>query len=59
MSEDTKDLSVREAAELLSVSTRFVWDLVASGQVASYKVGRSRRIRRDSFEAIRGNEDAA
>lgn len=59
MSKDKHDLTVAEAAELLSLSERKVWEMVRWGDLDSYKVGRARRIRRDSFETLRAGQDAA
>jgi excisionase family DNA binding protein len=35
---------VREAAQLLSISRTKVYELMASGQLVSVRIGRSRRI---------------
>ena len=37
-------LTMEEAAEMLSFSRRFFYDLVMSHQIDSIKVGRSRRV---------------
>jgi excisionase family DNA binding protein len=39
-----------EAAEALSLSRATVYELIASGDLASVKIGRSRRITRDALE---------
>jgi excisionase family DNA binding protein len=36
--------TVRHAAELLDVSENSVWNLLTKGELASVKIGRSRRI---------------
>ncbi|TWT86679.1 Helix-turn-helix domain protein [Pseudobythopirellula maris] len=44
--------SIREAAHLLSLGERTVADAVASGAIASTKIGRLRRINRAELERI-------
>lgn len=38
--------SVRTAAKVLDLGVRTVWDLVAKGEIESFKIGNARRIRR-------------
>lgn len=46
-------LKVEEAAELLKIGRSAVYDLMRTGRLRSFKVGRSRRIPRDAIaEAI-------
>lgn len=53
-------LTVKEAAELLSLSRATVYPLVMSGEIASVKVGRSRRVSRNALlEFIRGLDAGA
>lgn len=44
-------LRPEEAAEVLSLSRATIYALMASGAIASVKIGRSRRISRDALEA--------
>ena len=37
-------LTIEEAAQVLRLSRRFVYDLVMTGQIKSIKLGRSRRV---------------
>lgn len=37
-------LSVERVAALLDCGTRFVWDLVRTGEVESFRLGRARRV---------------
>lgn len=43
--------SVRSAAKALDLSVRVVWDLVAKGEIDSFKIGASRRITREALVA--------
>lgn len=43
--------SVRTAAKVLDLSVRTVWDLVAKGEIDSFKIGASRRISRAALVA--------
>lgn len=45
-------LRVREAAAGLSVSVRTIWRLIASGELAAVRIGRSVRITRDSLSTF-------
>ncbi|NQE91075.1 excisionase family DNA-binding protein [Nocardia terpenica] len=47
----SKFMTVQEAADELKVSTWSVYRLLWDGQVQSIKVGRCRRIVRQSFDA--------
>lgn len=55
--------SVDEAASLLGVKRTFVFDLLASGQLPSCKLGRLRKIARADLDAyvarLRGADAAA
>jgi len=42
--------SVEEAAELLGMGRTFIFQLVASGEIDSIKIGNRRRIPRDAIE---------
>ena len=42
-------LRVEEAAELLRIGRSAVYDLIRTGRLRSFKVGRSRRIPRDAI----------
>lgn len=44
-------LTVREAAETLSLSEATVWRLLERGDIPSVKIGRSRRIKTDDLRA--------
>lgn len=50
------DLTVREACTMLNVSPPTVYKMLAEGQLVSYKVGKCRRIKRESFEALRNTK---
>lgn len=45
-------LSIPEAAAQLSLGQTVVWKLVSTGQLASVKVGRSRRVPWTALEAF-------
>ena len=44
--------SPAEAAKLLSLSRALLYELLASGEIRSLKIGRLRRIRADELEAF-------
>jgi excisionase family DNA binding protein len=44
-------LSPTEAYQQLGVSRSKLWELLASGELPSVKIGRSRRIKRDALLA--------
>ena len=48
-----RDLSINEACSILNVTNPTVYKLIAQGQLDSYKVGRSRRITRESLQRLR------
>ena len=54
--------SVEEAAELLGIGRTFMFHLVATGEIASLKIGTRRRIPRDAIDAyierLRAEQDA-
>ena len=55
-------LTVREAADVLRMSTSRAYDLMRTRQLRSHKVGRARLIPADAlreFVAALGEEDAA
>lgn len=43
-------LTVKEAAAELAVSTRFVYRLCATGEIDSYRLGSTIRIRKEAIE---------
>lgn len=47
---DRKLLNMREAAILLSLGRSSLYTLVATGQIRSVKIGRSRRIPADAID---------
>jgi excisionase family DNA binding protein len=51
--------SVQSAARVLDLSVRKVWELVAEGEIESFKVGKSRRIRREALVAFVNQGTAA
>jgi excisionase family DNA binding protein len=54
--------SVEEAAQLLGIGRTFMFELVATGQVASLKIGKRRKIPRsalDEYVARLASEQAA
>jgi excisionase family DNA binding protein len=44
-------LTVTEVAKLVQVSRTVVYELIMSGEIPSFKVGKLRRIRRSDVEA--------
>jgi excisionase family DNA binding protein len=50
---DQPDLTVQEACTLLQVTAPTIYSLMNRGALLSYKVGRLRRITRESFQALR------
>jgi excisionase family DNA binding protein len=46
-------LSPREAADDLGVCVATIYVLLGTGELASYKIGRARRIPRESIDAIK------
>jgi excisionase family DNA binding protein len=53
------ELDVGEAAELLGVRPREVYELIDGGQLAAYKVGKRIRLRSVDVEAYRTGHPAA
>jgi excisionase family DNA binding protein len=52
--DEMPDLTVADAAKLLSCSHRTIYQMMADGKLDSFVVGSvGRRIRRDSFERLR------
>ncbi|MBN9454932.1 MAG: helix-turn-helix domain-containing protein [Bosea sp.] len=45
-------VTMREAAEALSISQTTLYSLISSGKLRSVKVGKSRRIKRAEIEAF-------
>jgi excisionase family DNA binding protein len=43
--------SIEEAAELLGIGRTFMFHLVASGEVDSFKIGKRRKIHRDALDS--------
>jgi excisionase family DNA binding protein len=43
--------SVEEAAELLGIGRTFMFHLVASGEIESFKIGNRRKIHREAIDA--------
>ena len=52
------DLTIDAAAAELSISRSKLYELLRMGEVASYYIGRARRIRRDSLDAYRDEQTA-
>lgn len=52
-------LTAEEAARILSVSRSRVYELIAAGELASLKLGRSRRISRRALETFIEEREAA
>jgi len=42
--------SVEEAADLLGIGRTFMFQLVATGEIDSFKIGKRRKISRDAVE---------
>jgi excisionase family DNA binding protein len=42
--------SVEEAADLLGIGRTFMFHLVATGEIESFKIGRRRKIHRDALD---------
>ena len=54
--------TIQGLAKLLSVTDRFVWKLIETGQIRSYRIGKARRIAPDdvdSYLASRCEDQAA
>jgi excisionase family DNA binding protein len=49
----TRDLKVREVAEAMSCHVRTVWQLIEEGELDAYRIGKSRRVTRESFDAFK------
>jgi len=47
------DLSINEACSILGVTPPTIYKLLNRGELAGYKVGRSRRITRESINKLR------
>ncbi len=47
------DLKIADVANELNISDRKAWELIRVGELHSYKVGRSRRIPRESVDAYK------
>ena len=45
-------LKVEEAAELLSIGRSHVYELIASGELETVKIGRSRRVRPTALQEL-------
>lgn len=45
-------VTVREASELLAISERTVWRLVATGKLKAIRLCRARRIRVEAIETL-------
>jgi excisionase family DNA binding protein len=43
--------SIDEAADLLGIGRTFMFQLVASGEIASFKIGKRRKIAREEIDA--------
>lgn len=43
--------SVEEAAELLGIGRTFMFQLIATGEIDSFKIGKRRKIARDAIDA--------
>lgn len=55
--QELQSVSIRYVAEQLAISARTVARLIASGELPSMKVGRSRRIRRETLrDWLKGRE---
>ena len=52
MEEDIKVYTVKEAAEILKISTDFVYDCVANGKLDCYRFGRAYRFSQKHLEAL-------
>ncbi len=52
------DFTKQEAAVILRVSIGTIENLIRAGTLTTYKVGRVRRIRCESLQALRGGQAA-
>jgi excisionase family DNA binding protein len=52
-------MTVTEVAELLKQSRTIVYQLIMSGEIPSYKLGKSRRIRKSDVESWIANRVVA
>jgi excisionase family DNA binding protein len=50
---DTRDFTILEACAVLRITAPTVYKLMNQGDLASYKIGRSRRITFDSINRFR------
>jgi excisionase family DNA binding protein len=49
------DLSIQEAARLLSCSPKHIWTLINEGGLDKYELGRVNRVTYESFQRLRQN----
>ena len=47
---ERQDYSIEEAAELVGISTRMLYEYIAHGRIAYFQEGRQRRIPADELE---------
>ncbi|MFI5839414.1 helix-turn-helix domain-containing protein [Catenuloplanes sp. NPDC051500] len=63
LSDEQRAYKVKEVAQLISVTERYVWHLVGTGVLPSLKIGNSRRILRSDLDAyldsLRADEQQA
>lgn len=57
--EFTRDVMVKEYQKVVGVSNSLVYDLLNSGDLEAYKIGRCTRIKQASANASRGRSYAA
>ena len=53
------DLTVQEVCAILRATAPTIYKLLNRGELKGYKVGASRRITRESLEALRSGKSAA
>ena len=49
------DLTIQEAARLLSCSPKHIWTLINERGLDSYRLGRVNRVTSESFQRLRAN----
>ncbi len=50
------DYTIKEVMQIFNCSHQTVYDMIADGQLESYKVRNARRIRHESVQRVRNGE---
>ena len=56
--DETRDLTITEASSVLNCTNPTTYKLIARGDLDSYKVGRARRVTRESVQRLRSGGTA-